>query len=209
LHVGAGRDLQAAKAPVIIEKKGIKIGIIGYSDNEPGWLAEKNRPGIYYVSLHDYGELLEESTALKKQVDILIATQHIGPNMVERPPKAKIAFAHDLIDAGVDLVHSHSSHIFQGVEVYKKRFILHDTGDFIDDYYVDPYLRNDRSFFFVADATKEGIKSVTLTPVLISNLEVNLAAGKEREETVERMCALSREFGTTLDVQAGKILFSL
>jgi poly-gamma-glutamate synthesis protein (capsule biosynthesis protein) len=34
------------------------------------------------------------------------------------------------------------------VEIYRGKPILYDTGDFIDDYAVDPRLRNDWSFLF-------------------------------------------------------------
>ena len=45
------------------------------------------------------------------------------------------------------MIHGHSAHLFQGIEFYKGKLILYDTGDFVDDYQVDPLLRNDRSFF--------------------------------------------------------------
>ena len=39
---------------------------------------------------------------------------------------------------GVDIYYGHSAHVFQGVEVYRGKPILYDTGDFIDDYAVNP-----------------------------------------------------------------------
>ena len=84
--------------------------------------------------------------------------------MRERPPQEFIDFAHALIDLGVDLIHGHSAHIFQGVEVYKGKIILYDTGDFIDDYAVDPYLRNDRSFLFLIECSHKRIQRLTLLP---------------------------------------------
>ena len=45
-----------------------------------------------------------------------------------------IAFAHRLIDAGVDIVHGHSSHHPRPIEIYRGRPILYGCGDVIDDY---------------------------------------------------------------------------
>ena len=44
-------------------------------------------------------------------------------------------FAHWLIDqAGVDLIHGHSSHHVKGIEVYRNKLILYGCGDFLNDY---------------------------------------------------------------------------
>ncbi len=196
LHVGAGIDSAGAKKAVIVAKHGIKVGVIGFSDNEPGWKALQNRPGIHYVDIDDYDEVVDQVIELKKKADIVIVSQHIGPNMVARPDRQKRKLCRALIDAGADIVHSHSAHIFQGVERYKKGVILYDAGDFVDDYYVDPGLRNDRSFFFMVELTKVGPIKLTLVPTLISNLQVNLAPLDEAEAAMDRMELLSKEFDT-------------
>ena len=47
---------------------------------------------------------------------------------------SQIRFAHRLIDAGVDVVHGHSSHHPRPIEVYRGKLILYGCGDTIDDY---------------------------------------------------------------------------
>ena len=148
-HVGAGRSLDEARQPLIITRKDITIGIIGCTDNEPSWTAGPDTPGTHYVSVDAPDELKEQVKRVNTAVDILILSIHWGPNMREKPSRAFIQFAHQMIDAGVDIFHGHSAHIFQGIEVYKNRLILYDTGDFVDDYYVTPSLRNDQSFFYI------------------------------------------------------------
>lgn len=197
-YVGAGKTIAEAKAPVILQRKGIKIGILGCTDNEPSWRAGENRPGTFYLQVGDLAAIRPAIEELRPEVDILILTIHWGPNMVERPPPEFRRFAHELIDLGVDLIHGHSAHISQGIEVYKGKCILYDTGDFIDDYYVDPILRNDRSFFFIAEADKAGIRALRLVPTLIAHFQVNRAKGPNAEETLERMRLLSKEFLTIL-----------
>ena len=199
LHVGAGRNREEARKPVIVNKKGVRVGIIGYTDNEPSWKAGERRAGVRFIQVGDLETVLEDIRPLKEQVDVLIVTLHWGPNMVEYPPPSFVAFAHDLIENGVDIVHGHSAHIFQGFEEYRGGLILYDTGDFVDDYYVDPYLRNDRSFLFLVEVSKEGYQKLDLIPVIIKDFSVHLAKGKEASAIQERMKGLSFSMTTTAE----------
>lgn len=198
LPVGGGENIDKARAPVILNVKGIHIGILGFTDNEPSWLASSHTPGVNYIEINDIGlqTLTKELIKLRSQVDLIILTMHWGPNMVERPPVYFQSFARKAVDAGVDIFHGHSAHLFQGVEIYQHKVIFYDCGDFVDDYYVDPMLRNDCSFFFIVEATKKGILSIKLLPTLIERFQVNFAKGKEKELTIQRMQRLSKEFGT-------------
>jgi len=121
-----------------LSAKGIKIAVIAFTDNMPEWQATKTKP----------------------KVDILIVSAHWGPNMRQRPTKAFKEFAHAVIDAGADIFHGHSAHIFQGIEIYKGKLIMYDTGDFIDDYAVDDELRNDQTFLFLVTLSKNRIEKI-------------------------------------------------
>lgn len=200
-HCGAGKNLDQAKSPVIIERRGIKIGFLGMTDNEPDWVAGQHKPGTRYIQVGDIDEVRSDIRMLAQQVDIIIVSIHWGPNMQERPSPTFKRFAHELIDAGAHVIHGHSAHIFQGVEQYRHGLILYDTGDFIDDYYVDPVLRNDRSFLFVVSVNKNGIDGLSLVPVLISNFQVNLAINQDFDETVKRMQDLAGELGSQFELR--------
>jgi poly-gamma-glutamate capsule biosynthesis protein CapA/YwtB (metallophosphatase superfamily) len=71
------------------------------------------------------------------QTDSLTRPHNKGPNYCWRPPAKFQKFAHELIDCGVDIIHGHSAHHVQGIEIYKHKPILFGCGDFIDDYAVD------------------------------------------------------------------------
>ncbi len=195
-HSGAGINAREAQKPLIITKNNLKIGIISYTDNEPTWKAGDRKPGINYIRVGDVDTITKQINALRPAVDILIITSHWGPNMQQRPSEEFVQFAHAIIDAGADIIHGHSSHVFQGIEIYKNKVIMYDTGDFIDDYAVDPMLRNDQSCFFAVAIDKNGPLSVTVTPVIIADMQVNIATGTEKKEIMNRMQQLSHEFGT-------------
>lgn len=201
LYSGAGRNLEEASKSARLEKKNFRIGVIGFTDNEPTWRADIDKSGTNYidVSNQQYKQrALELIWKLRKEVDIVIVSIHWGPNMQEEPSETFIGFAHDMIDHGADIIHGHSAHIFQGIEVYHKKLVLYDTGDFVDDYVVDPLLKNDHSFFYRVEMNKQRIESVHLDPVLISNYQVNLAKGKNYEWSIKRIQKLSSRFGTVV-----------
>lgn len=197
-HVGAGIDKNAAKKPVIIKRNNISIGIIGYTDNEPSWEADTHKSGTNYLRVGDIKKIEKDISEIREKVDILIFTIHWGPNMRQKPSKSFQEFAHKVIDLGVDIFHGHSAHIFQGIEVYDSKLILYDTGDFVDDYYVTPSLRNDRSFFYIIEVSKKGVVSARLIPVLISKMQVNKAKGEDYAEIVSRISMLSKDFNTEI-----------
>lgn len=196
LHVGAGKNEQEAKKVIIIEKNGIKIGVIGYTDNEPTWKATPAKEGTNYIAVGDIETIKKDIQEVRNNVDILIATIHWGPNMRLKPSSDFVNFAHHMIDAGIDIIHGHSAHVIQGIEIYKNRIIMYDTGDFIDDYAVDPVLRNDLSFLFKITIEDKKIKEINLIPVKISNMQVNLATGNDKKFIIERIINSSEKFGT-------------
>jgi len=198
-YVGAGINDKEASKPVILTRNNIITGILGFTDNEPTWKAGTSSSGINYINVSsedDRKRALLSIEKLKKEVDIVVVSIHWGPNMQEFPEKYFIDFAHQMIEQGADIIHGHSAHNFQGIEVYHHKLILYDTGDFVDDYMVDPVLKNDHSFFFRVDADEKGLTKLELFPVLISSYQVNLAIGKEYKWCIQRMQYLSEKFGT-------------
>ncbi|MDP4261375.1 MAG: CapA family protein [Bacteroidota bacterium] len=207
-YAGAGMDEQQAAKPVIITCRDTRIGMLGFTDNEPGWRAGVSSCGINYINVlnsRSKEKALNSIQQLRSEADLIIVSIHWGPNMKEKPDPGFVEFAHEMIDNGADLIHGHSAHIFQGIEVYKNKLILYDTGDFLDDYVVDPVLRNDHSFFFIAEINKKKFSRLHLVPVLISKCQVNLASLKDSRWSLQRMQQLSAAFGTKV-TDAGYII---
>lgn len=50
---GAGRNVEEARQPVILQHptKGVKIGIIGFTDHPAEFVATNKRPGVAFVDL--------------------------------------------------------------------------------------------------------------------------------------------------------------
>ncbi|HEX5169701.1 MAG TPA: CapA family protein [Cyclobacteriaceae bacterium] len=199
--IGAGNNISEALAPVIVDRDSIKLGVLGLTDNEPGWKAT-SRPGTNYLDISDKREravILNSIEELRKKCDVLIVSIHWGPNMQKEPPSGFITFAHDMINCGASVIHGHSAHIFQGIECFNNGIVLYDTGDFVDDYAVDPELRNDLSAFFILRVSTSGIVDLEFIPIAISGYQVNQAVGADRAWVIQHMMKLSSVFGTKVD----------
>nr|WP_314897336.1 CapA family protein [uncultured Flavobacterium sp.] len=210
LHAGAGMNENEAEKPVILTTKNNTLGVLGFTDNEPRWKAGTSSCGVNYIDIsneNDCNKALTAIAKLRKETDIVIVSIHWGPNMNEEPERYFVDFAHAMIDHGAAIIHGHSAHNFQGIEVYNHKLILYDTGDFVDDYAVDPYLKNDHSFFFKVEVSKQRIEKVVLIPVLISKYQVNLAIGEDYKWCIQRMQQLSAKFGTKLSDKGEVLLF--
>jgi poly-gamma-glutamate synthesis protein (capsule biosynthesis protein) len=141
--------------------------------------------------------------------DLLVVSLHWGPNMVEEPPEHFRRFGRWLAERGVDLVHGHSAHVFQGIEVHDGTPILYDCGDFVDDYAVDSNLRNDRSFLFEVAVEDGGISGLRLVPTEIYDCAVHEASEQTAEWSRSRMRELSAEFGTKFEEEDGELVLRL
>lgn len=212
-RAGAGRDLREARRPAFLEVGGERVALLSFTDNEPGWTATPRAPGIAYLPVSLSPEVLavvEEGVeeARAGGADLVVLSNHWGPNMVSRPPPLFQRFARAVIDLGVDVYWGHSAHVFQGVELYRGRPILYDTGDFLDDYAVDPVLRNDWSFLFRLRFEGARLRSLEMFPVTLEYAAVRLARSETRDIICERMRGLSRELGTELDYEDGRLVLS-
>jgi poly-gamma-glutamate synthesis protein (capsule biosynthesis protein) len=199
-HAGAGANLDAAKRPARFAAGGISIAAFSLTDNEPPFAATGARPGTCYVKTSGTSESCPAAAELQAEraagASIVLVSAHLGPNMVLHPNPSLVAFKHRLLGLGCDIVHGHSAHVFQGVEIKGGKLILHDTGDFIDDYAVDDFMCNDWSFIFLVEICPQGVRSVVLRPVELGFAEVNLARGKVFDAICDRMAELSHPFGT-------------
>jgi poly-gamma-glutamate capsule biosynthesis protein CapA/YwtB (metallophosphatase superfamily) len=207
-YAGAGRDAEEAGRPVLLDGG---IALVAFTDNEPPFAAGPDRPGTNYLPVSTEPAVLrrvEEAMGAAREAGArtVIFSNHWGPNMVARPPEAFRRFARAVVDLGADVYYGHSAHVFQGVEVYRGRPILYDTGDFIDDYAVDPDLRNDRSFLFRLSLEGGEFKRLELFPVVLPYARVELAAGDERSAILGLMQDLSAELGTTFERRGDRLV---
>lgn len=201
-HAGAGRDLAAARRPAHIDVAGVRVAVVAFADHPAAWAATPTSPGINYLPISTARETLavvEQAIAESRAgADLVVCSLHWGPNMRSRPAPAFRAFARGVIDAGADVLFGHSAHVVQGIEIYRGRPILYDTGDFVDDYAVDSNLRNDLSALFLLRVAPSRVERLDLLPVHIRYDQANRAIGVDRAWFARRVADLCAELGTEI-----------
>jgi poly-gamma-glutamate synthesis protein (capsule biosynthesis protein) len=198
--VGAGTDVERANAPVVLRSDGFRLGVVALSDHPRGYAARPDRPGVAYADLERAELAAWVHTAIGAlEVDATLVTPHWGPNMTADPVPHVPAAASRLLDAGATLVAGHSAHVFHGVAPR----VLYDLGDFIDDYRVEPRLRNDLGLLFLVDLEGDGLEAI---PLKLEYAHTRLADGDDREWIRRRFGAACAAFGTRVADEDGRLL---
>jgi poly-gamma-glutamate synthesis protein (capsule biosynthesis protein) len=217
---GAGQDLQHAEAPAVIQVEGKgRVVIFSYGSPTSGipdsWAASEDGPGVNLLgSLSDQAvrRIKQSVEAVRQEEDVVIVSIHWGDNWGYDIPPAHIAFAHKLIDdAGVDVIHGHSSHHVKGIEVYNDRLILYGCGDFLNDYEgiggYESYRPDLVLMYFVrTDPSTGKLVGVRMAPMQTKYLKVNRAS---RADALWLRDTLNREgadFGVRAEIDEDETL---
>jgi len=202
---GAGKNRQEAFSPVLFEAGDLSVAVVAVTDQSPSYAAGPDSPGTAYAPLDPNHPLTRRrvgdalAAARDTNPDLLVVTAHWGPNWVTKPTETRREFAHWLVDNGADVVHGHSAHVIQGVEVYRGRPIMYDTGNFIDDYAIKDGYRNDRSFLFELRIEDGTLAALELTPVENAYTQVGRADESVAEWLRATLRERSRRFDTTIE----------
>ena len=131
LYTGGGMNQEEAEQPIIIEKYGLKIGFVGFSDRGPDWLGvSTNKAGVLLAGDPRFDEIIKNAA---KQVDYLIVSFHFGEEYKTKHDDRQESLAHRAIDDGAKIVVGHHPHVVEDTEVYKNGFIAYSLGNLIFD----------------------------------------------------------------------------
>ena len=207
--VGAGHDVvEATKAAALPASQQNRVFVYACAFADSGvprsWLAATNKPGVNLIadlSNSTARRLGAQVRGTKRAGDIVIASIHWGGNWGYAIPASHRRFAHALIEeAGVDLIHGHSSHHRKAIEVHHGRLILYGCGDFITDYEgITGYeaFRDDLVLMYLPElrARDGALLKLTMIPFQLRKLRLSRAARADAEwlcGVLDREC---RRFG--------------
>jgi Bacterial capsule synthesis protein PGA_cap len=122
---------------------------------------------------------------------------HWGPNMATRPADWQQRAAASLHAAGADLVAGHSAHLFGGVG-WSGGLTLFDLGDVLDDYVVDPALRNDLGVLAIWRPYADPERQLQLVGLRLKYCHTRLAEGVDADWIADRLESACRELGTSV-----------
>ncbi|HEX6075189.1 MAG TPA: CapA family protein, partial [Micromonosporaceae bacterium] len=170
------------------------------------WAAGDGRPGVALLadlSEATAGQFAERVRAARRPGDVVVVSVHWGSNWGYDVPGEQARFAHRLVDAGVNVVHGHSSHHPRPVEVYRDRLILYGCGDLVDDYEGitgHERFRGELRLGYLASLRPGGgeLLSLRMWPVRVRRMRLHQAVPEEVAwlgDTMDRIC---RPFGWTV-----------
>lgn len=199
--VGAGRNRDEARAPAVLEANGMRLGVLGCSDHQADFAAGPASPGIAYIDLQAGLDWLPSAIG-SLDVDAMLVTPHWGPNMAPEPLPYIRRAAASLRQAGAKLIAGHSAHVFHGVE----RGIIYGMGDFLDDYAVDPHLRNDLGLLFLVMFDGQEAVRLEAVPLKLDFCYTRLADAAEAAWIRRRFRAACAALGTEVAEEEGRLV---
>ena len=186
-HMGAGDSLDQAAQPLILEKNGIRLGLVNFSEGEELSQAGPHTPGVVGWEL----DLMEEKIrALGKEVDCIVAIAHCGIEYVPFPPSYVAKAFHRMVDAGAHLVVGHHPHVPQGVEIYKETPIFYSLGNFVFYQPIDRAFRK-QGYWLSCTVDSKGLSGVDLHPYGIGDQGLFTLQGKDKARFLEDFKAVS------------------
>jgi len=201
--VGAGRDLADARRATIVERDGLDVGFLAYSNTFPeDFWAEPGRPG---TAFGHRAHVEADVRALHSQADIVVVSFHWGRESSTELRPYQPMLARAAIDAGADIVVGHHPHVLQGVERYDDGVILYSLGNFT----FGSYSENARvSAIAHVTADDDGPQDLEMVPINVYNPDVLFRpvplTGEEAHAVIEHMQSLAKPLGTHLADEDGR-----
>jgi poly-gamma-glutamate capsule biosynthesis protein CapA/YwtB (metallophosphatase superfamily) len=198
--VGAGVDEAAARRGAIVDVGETRLGLLAVSDHPAEYAAGADAPGIASVelarTLPDW--LTGELERLRTEADLVIAFPHWGPNMNADTARWQRKVGAAMVASGASLVAGHSAHVFHGVGWEVESPLLFDLGDALDDYAVDPRLRNDLGVLAIW-RPGEPERAIELVGLRLDYCRTGLARGAEAEWIAARLDRACWAAGSAVD----------
>ena len=207
--VGAGRNLAEARAPMrfdVADATALLVFAFGCESSgiPDEWAAGPSLPGVDLLndlSKRSADEITARVKAHKRPGDIAVASVHWGSNWGYDIDPDQAAFAHRLIEGGIDVVHGHSSHHVRPIEVYRDKLILYGCGDLINDYEGitghEDWRGDLGAMYFATIAPQDGsLVGLRIVPMRMRKLQLTRPGKSDEQLLADILTRISRPFGT-------------
>ncbi len=162
--VGAGANALEAHYPVLVNLKGVRLAFLAYVGIEPKDAeAGPDQPGVAWL---DADRVLGDIRFARPLADVLIVCLHWGVEYAARPTRKQVELAHQMIDAGADLVVGGHPHVVQPCELYHGHWIAYSLGNFIFDQH---WPSTHHGIMLKVTLTGKQVTAATTIPITIDN----------------------------------------
>jgi hypothetical protein len=127
--VGAGGSIASASAPRVIERLGLKVAFVGFSNILPAsFFAGAGRAGTQAAT----PEVIRSSVSrARRRADVVIATFHWGVERATHEDARQRAFAAASLGAGATAVIGAHPHVLQPIRRSDRRLVAYSLGNFV------------------------------------------------------------------------------
>ena len=176
LHVGADKNAQAARKPLIVEIDGMKIGFYACAEYE-FTIATDNTPG---ANAFDAFYCFDDICGFKEQVDYLVVLYHGSKEYYRYPVPYVQRRCRRMVEKGADLVLCQHSHCIGCFEKWGENGqILYGQGNFLFDIVDNEYTNTG---LLVGIEYSDQRWETSYIPIIKTGNAVRMAEGDESEE---------------------------
>ncbi len=133
--IGSGEDRAQAEHLQILERQGIKVAFLGFTDLFN--LDLNRRASEPWVRPLDLEPALQAIREAKGQADLVVVSLHWGNEYQHVPTRRQKDIARALVAAGCDLLLGHHPHVLQPLELLesggRKALVAYSLGNFISN----------------------------------------------------------------------------
>jgi poly-gamma-glutamate synthesis protein (capsule biosynthesis protein) len=153
---GAGRDLAQAHEPLLIERHGLRIALLGYNEFLPrSFEADVDKPGIAWSEDEHVRLDIQRARSLHR-ADLVIPVMHWGWENESRASERQRSLARLMLQAGADAVVGGHPHVIQDVEVLDGKPIFYSLGNFVFNGFRDE--ANNTGWLLRLELDREGVR---------------------------------------------------
>ena len=134
-HFGGGDNQRQAHQPLILQRNGLRIALLGYNEMFPReFEAGPRRPGIAWANDE---QIVAAIQAARQQADVVIPYVHWGQEHSTTAHARQRALARLMIAAGADAVVGTHPHVRQDTELIDGKPVIYSLGNFVFDGFSD------------------------------------------------------------------------
>jgi hypothetical protein len=127
--VGAGPGLGRALRPQVVERLGLRVAFVGFSNILPvEFAAAAGRPGVAWATPEAVGQAVR---AARERADVVVATFHWGIEKAPYETADQAELARVAADAGAQLVIGAHPHVLQPLRRTGPALVAYSLGNFV------------------------------------------------------------------------------